>query len=403
MLQQTFSLRRMSLQKRVLTFTIVLLAGHSCALGQLPQLSLAQPNQAQHQMVLLKNGRILKGAVTRDGEDYLVAVNPQSYVRLRGDQVEFSCRDLQDAYATKRYLMNRSQANEHIAMAEWCLQHKLRQEAADHLLTATSLEPYNKRLPGLERRWRMLQRAATTSPKTPPAKTTVDLKEQQQRELTSLPDEVVRQFTTTIQPILLNNCGTSGCHGKNSDTEFHLRRPSWGPAISRGLTQRNLQNTLARIDRQTPAQSRLLSAATQPHANLPQAVFSDPDSVQLKVLTAWLHKFADIAQPLPNTLVESPQTPNPSQQSQVQQVSQEEPTEEPVDEKNITGPPETLADDATAASDALAPEQSGPAPRTLPPFPSSAETSKRFAPKDAFDAEIFNRRQGTVPTTTSNG
>jgi len=411
----------MSLLNRVLAVMIALMLGHSCALGQLPQLTLTKPNTSdtspqltlaplqtdQHHMVLLKNGRILQGTVTRDGEDYLVAVNPKSYVRLRGEQVAFSCRDLQAAYRTKRTLMDRSQAHDHLNMAEWCLQYNLRQEAADHLLSAASLEPNHQRLPMLERRWRMLERSATRSPKAPASPAVASDKEQRERELQSLPDSMIRQFTTTIQPILLNNCGTSGCHGKNSNTEFHLRRPSWGPAISRGLTQRNLQNTLAYVKRQTPAESQLLHAAIQPHADLDQAIFQDPDSVQRKVLIAWIDQLAELAPTLPQTMVATDSPQKPAQKPLIKQVAQEEPAESAAAgsiarKTPATSQTEQLASDTGDAKERLASEESAKPPSPLPPLPAEEKTPGQFAPKDAFDAAIFNRRHGALATTNNN-
>jgi hypothetical protein len=64
----------------------------------------------------------------------------------------------------------------------------------------------------------------------------------------------------------LNTCTTSGCHNASGEFTFVLdRRALWNDA-PRELTIANLQAVLERLSRDAPLESRLIAAATTPHA-----------------------------------------------------------------------------------------------------------------------------------------
>jgi hypothetical protein len=114
------------------------------------------------------------------------------------------------------------------------------------------------------------------------------LAEELDRMLRTLPPGSIEYFTQRVQPVLMNNCTTSNCHGQQSETAFRLFRiPSDRPA-SRRLTQRNLYTALQWIDRENPAASKLLTVPLAPHGTAKTPMFADVQAAQFRLLAEWV-------------------------------------------------------------------------------------------------------------------
>ena len=177
----------------------------------------------EHGVVLLSNGQVIEGKITRVGELIYVTF-PNGEIRLKLSEVEFCCRDLKEGYRRKRAAMQPGNVRHHLAMTQWCLRHGLPDHAAAELSDAMAAEPSHPMIGVLNRRLKM----ATQPPSKPsrgvePAEPSPSF-EELDRLVRRMPPGTVETFTDTIQPMLVNNCTAAGCHGPQPASEFWLIR-----------------------------------------------------------------------------------------------------------------------------------------------------------------------------------
>ena len=314
-------------------------------------------------VLILRNGFILPGRITSVGDSYLVSFGDRGEARLPSSAVEFECRSLEEAYRIKRDTLEADDAQHHLQLADWCMRHRIMSGAADQLLITRVLEPAHPALETLERRFQSLasmSTASATSPATelPSPANVTQANYTPPAEPTSSRDIepfLVQQFTVTIQPILLNRCATHACHGAGGSTAYRLLRPSLGQAATSRLTHRNLQSTLAFIDRDQPESSRFLAMAGQPHGTVSTALFEDKHATQLNLIIAWVRRLG-MRFPERSTSKHRPET-RPASQIVTRESSPNKATRIPATDPSVT---------PTAATDQT--------------------------PADPFDPEDFNRR-----------
>ncbi len=282
-------------------------------------LSTVAPEQpGSHSYLLLQNGEVLYGDITKIGDRYLVSLGDGAELRIAAQQVDMHCLDLDEAYRRKRDLIREGDAEAHLRLADWCLRNKQLARAADELLVVTALAPRHPHLPLMERR---LNSAVNRPPpritKTTDRRVLVSLDELE-RTTRELPTESVETFSARVQRLLLNRCGANCCHGSRSEAEMRLTRASTGRALTRRFTQRNLHAVLQQIDLQHPEQSRLLQEPLEAHGGLPGPVFSKREQEQYALLAKWVRTLA-LAKHVPH--VERIDTPA----SALMQASYEQP------------------------------------------------------------------------------
>jgi hypothetical protein len=106
-------------------------------------------------------------------------------------------------------------------------------------------------------------------------------------------------FSSGVQPMLLNRCGTATCHGPAATSGFQLTRSPWGNSQPRRFTQRNLQAVLKLVDRASPAESKIVKIPQQPHGSAKLPLFGDRDAGTLKLLTSWIELLSAPAEARP--------------------------------------------------------------------------------------------------------
>jgi len=217
------------------------------------------------ELLVLRNGYVMEGEVAQVGDRYVVRAAEGSEVRIPVAAVEFRCRNLEDAYWRKAGRIRRGQVNDRINLMEWCLRHGLIQRAEEQLVASEQLDPLNPRVHQLRRRFESISESTA-------ATTTVSLSEHRPKAdelnlmVRGLPAETVEEFTTTIQPLLVNRCSNGACHGPNSESAFRLTRPRGGwEQLARPFTHRNLHATIQMIDRKHPLGSPLAKVLNAPH------------------------------------------------------------------------------------------------------------------------------------------
>ncbi|MHB0958987.1 MAG: hypothetical protein ACYC0X_26910 [Pirellulaceae bacterium] len=344
-------------------------------------LTQADPPQLTPQpgILVLRNGRVLRGEIVRIGDRFTVTLGAHDEIGVPADSVEIHCASLEEAYHRKRDNLSRpGTAAEHLILADWCLRYELLASAAEQLMTAQRLEPENSAAALFERRLRL------AAPQTPPAQTPpapakpaqtllsqIDL----QQFLRDLPTGTVEQFTQNIQPLLINRCGLSACHGPNATSAFRLAYPGASRILPQRFTQLNLHTVMQQINSQKPVESPLLVMATSAHGTCDQPTLGSNDHALLQQLVDWLERCTSV--PAKPTNLGSPDA--------------------------MLLQPGALASvaRAEAPSTAAVPRQPT-AGRAIEPADASQrpDTSHQVAPTadhgagttDLFDPEIFNRR-----------
>jgi hypothetical protein len=345
-------------------------------------------------VLVLRNGYVVQGQITQAGDRYLVTLGASDEIRLPVSAVEFQCRTLDEAYQRKRDALDGSSVNQRLELAEWCLRQQLLHRAADQFLAAQLLEPANARVQHLDRRLELAAlppreatptaqassatRVSTATQSGPTMVSFDDL----DRALRHLPAGTLEQFTNVVQPVLLNRCSLSTCHGQSSKSEYRLLRPASGETLPRRFTQRNLLATLQMTDRRSPDSSPLLKAPTSPHGTAPAAIFGDHDRHQYEALVRWVQLALGPINAAPPATIATP-SDNVLRTTDTRAAFWPEELL-PENSRDEDSPARTTGDETTGeGNDDLA-------SRSAVKF--GARAAQPFVPRDAFDPEIFNRR-----------
>lgn len=245
----------------------------------------AQP--ANLGVVLLDNGQVLHGTVVNEGNQALITLGPGSQMRLSQSQVLCAGRTLDDLFEFQHRRLDSHDVAERINLARWCLRMDLTAAAGQVVVELVRLAPDDPRVSALEQQLRRnVSKPVAATPETPvklpPADELADVAQQ-------LSPAAFDMYMRQIQPLLVNHCSASGCHGATSKTDFQLLGPLTGPKLSQRMTQRNLHAVLTRIDRQEPLKSSLLVAAITTHATLEKPLFHEQsDREEIALLKEWL-------------------------------------------------------------------------------------------------------------------
>jgi hypothetical protein len=340
----------------------------------------ADPPQLTPQpgILVLRNGRVLRGEIVRVGDRFTVALGDKDEAGVPADSVEIHCANLEEAYQVKRdNLSQPGTAAEHLALADWCLRYELLASAAEQLMAAQLLEPENPAAALFERRLRLA--APQTQSTKVPAKSSPPLLPRTDLEqfVSNMPDGTVEQFTTAIQPLLVNRCGASTCHGPNCESSFRLSYPSSSRILSRRFTQRNLHAAMQQINTENPAESPLLVMATSAHGTCDRPTLGDRDGAQLQQLVGWLQRCSAGRTPPANL---------GSPDSLLLQLGAQRRV------SATTAPPATIAKQEPVAGAAITLPHAAPMVRPVAPSPPTPAASSSAGAEDPFDPEIFNRR-----------
>jgi hypothetical protein len=340
--------------------------------------AVASESTAPPKTIVLKDGGVLVGEVSRDGDRYLIA-RAGGEIQVASANVLLVCDSLEEAYELRRAKIERRDAASHLLLADWCLRYNLVSQATRELANARELEPLHPRLALLERRIDALRNprsqavrpanstqvnAATIKTATGPSKVTTQIDE--------LPDRAVERFTRKVQPILVNNCTTSGCHQRGGPQEFQLDRSLLHGQGNRRTTMQNLAATLALIDRGQPHLSPLLTVPRETHGGMEGPIFGPRQQVAFAHIVDWIAMVSNSA---------AAGQEASSLNSEIEVAAYDQAMKATVAQANPT--------DSNAVP--LAPEADDL--QEIPATIRYGAQLQAWRPKDQFDPEIFNRAQ----------
>lgn len=238
-------------------------------------------------LLILQNGEVIEGRITQSGNRYFVTL-PGGELRLKAADVAIRCRDLREGYEKKRALLRNPRADEHLELAQWCLQQGLLDEAEFELRQASRLDADHPRIRLIARRLELARAEPENKPLpvvgAPRAANHAEL----DRRSKQVPPGVMQKFAATVQPLLLNSCAATGCHGVGAKSEFTLTKVRGQGDRARRQTQRNLFAVLEQLDRRLPHESPLLMQPIEPHGGGVTAIFTRQNSRQYHELYEWV-------------------------------------------------------------------------------------------------------------------
>jgi len=265
-IHRRFSLRLDNPRVWATVLSAVIAMSHIAFAGK-PAAKKPTPHVVESGLLLLDNGKIIKGRISHGGGEYRVQKS-RGEMFVPDNMVRHVCSDLHDAYKKKRADFDQPTAADHVVLARWCISYNLLTEAQQELNDAVALEP------GRIQSRRMLRRLDAMLGESPDAlkneHSTSRRKfaglDYEAESLGGLSRENAQRFTARVQPILMNTCANAHCHAESSsDNDFSLLRIKVGQYSSRVGTQRNLAAVLKQVDFKNPQNSPLLMKLDDNH------------------------------------------------------------------------------------------------------------------------------------------
>lgn len=263
-------------------------------------------------LLLLNNGEVLAGDITRSGDYYLV-VAPDSELQIRLHDVEAVCRDLDDAYRRKAAKINPLSAEDRTLLAQWCIDRRLFGHAARELTAAYRLDDTHPRIVLLERRLKaeMAEPKAGSAPAAPPTPSG-PTDEQLEQTARSISPEALQEFTVRVQPLLVNYCATAGCHGPKPASKFQLHRVYLNERNDPRLVRMNLHAVMSQLNKQRVADSPLLTVPLGTHGGGKKPIFTAYNTDHYRIFAAWATRVTASTAAARTTAAAPPTVPSPT-------------------------------------------------------------------------------------------
>ena len=246
-----------------------------------------QGNESATGLLVLRNGNIVEGVVTRIGNRLRVQLK-HGEIQLRVEQVEMFCLTIDEAYQRRREMRTGSTADSHLDLAKWCIQHELWEYAARETLEARAINPHHPRLRLVERQLKLANQKKSPPPKLPIAEKESPLPAEANSALLDQIQQKARvTFVKSVQPMLVKSCATAGCHHGQSETELQLNKLAVLGAGHPLATKNNLAAVLHHIDFELSGNSPLLLSANTIHGKSTSQPLTPH---KMKLLRSWVEQ-----------------------------------------------------------------------------------------------------------------
>lgn len=299
--------------------------------------------------VLMKHGDVIAGELSPLGDQISVRIDENNSVFIPVRQIEFSARSIEEIYQYKIKKYGRIGTGEHYQMSLWCLKNKMNDQAIFHyeeLKRMVPNDPIVKRLAiqiketVLQEPWakevirqqkqsqpntgvvtasgnsssvggvqtaggatsvNSLKAPASNSAPTPPATrpqsipksgtqpqtfTNADATAKPMTFEAVVSDDAAKLFRSHLQPILIQKCGQSGCHGAQATNELKLLRPAANS--TKKTAENNIASLVPFIDAADANKSTLYQMATRPHGTQKTGSVGQIDNDGSDELLGWL-------------------------------------------------------------------------------------------------------------------
>lgn len=252
--------------------------------------------------LLMKEGhRVLRGTISEIGANYQVQLESGT-ISVPKHRVAFVGKDTTAIYEYRvASIKGRWKSGDHMNFARWCILNEMSTQAILHYQQVAKQHPdhpYVHKL-AIELRQHLLGQpdfreylglppeeknsAADRLANKKPATSAVHLASGLSKSLTQHP-EIATSFVQRVQPILLNRCSQTGCHGALGKNALRII-PPYRDAHQR-ITNENLQSMLRQIERDDG--EALLHYATNAHGNQRQPSIAVTEKHLVRELSAWM-------------------------------------------------------------------------------------------------------------------
>ena len=377
---------------------------------------------ARSGVLVFRNGRVIEGQIISTESHYIV-IRPVGKIEVPKSQIESVAKDLEEVYRKKAGRIKDRDPDEHMRLAQWCLQVNLHQRAIEELERVVEQSSDTSRATAmLENLRRMQARSATKNSSgnkdsSPSTTRSLELRDQQsaignQRSpapphspptkaaaaegsdselvpvanaatrgqgkasaIVQTPPAMVSSFSVRIQPLLVRSCAAAGCHDLAHAGALALERSSQATPRS---TQQNLRSVLSLIDANDPENSPLVIQSLLPHGgNRRPALALGVKDPAYQTLLDWVRGVA--GKPTSKSGSEPPLAKDSA--ATAASSPQAQPTSAVSNQAGATARRSEPAPAATKPADSASPSRS-----LKPPMDDA------YQPIDAFDPEIFNRQ-----------
>lgn len=294
---------------RIAIFILTALLSIGSVMGQTPLYAPpVVPSVPQTQYLLKADYNILEGVVRQEGRYYIVQSVNGGSMFVPQDQTLAVCNNMNDVYSARVAAIQSEDVVSYLGLTDWCIKYKMLDKAEQHLAYAKRIQYDYPYIPVMERRLALAKQqlareqapvtdsVAPSSSQNDPITQINKLRSERtalEQIAKNMPGDTLKQFSMEIQPILLNSCGTSNCHGSPDNSFQLIRSPQ-----SHNITLKNLYSVLRQVDRTTPDASRLLTMSSQAHGGLDVPVFSRSRTSAYSRLVGWTYRVARPSQGL---------------------------------------------------------------------------------------------------------
>lgn len=346
-------------------------------LGGLALLAMTIGAEAQSQpqvingLLVLDDGRVVTGNITILERGYMLT-SSSGRSTIPFSNVTCHAKTLKEAYRKQRDAMTKPTAEQHVALARWCLTNRLYAAAEQEIHSALDLQPHHRAAIRLLKQFdeKKPKDEAFTNKKMRNMmdKMIIDQTFKTAEPIGGLDERLAQQFVSKIEPLMMNSCANTSCHGQETTSSFRLTHKWNLRGNTRHITDRNLEQVLRQIDPGKPENSPLLTVLNGSHGGYGQPVFRGAKAdYQRKLLQQWTLAVG-------NSLLE-----NDGQLTD---------NEKPVKPDDLIPPDEIQQVSHVMPVPALSEDRSLRDPNRKDPL---TEARKEQA-HDPFDPDIFNRR-----------
>jgi hypothetical protein len=277
--------------------------------------STAVPKAERERYLLLTDGRLIRGVITREDSTYTLT-QKVGVIHFPARLVERSFDSVQEAYQYRLERIPEDDPAERLSLARWCLKHHLDEEAKAQLQKVVEISPDHG--PARAMLSKLAQSEATRATgdqmKVDDAVRQTAGEEVVEDRAGALDSDVLRMagrrmgisglpvifdlppalavrraedFTRYVHPILQAYC--ANCHNAEYHGGFQLVTVRNPRQRTPDAIRANLDATLRLIDPENPAKSDLLSSTLRPHGfgTKQRPIFSGSNNRAYQILAAW--------------------------------------------------------------------------------------------------------------------
>ena len=271
--------------------------------------SFADETSPKQPCVLLRNDNVVFGKAAQEGDFVIIRRGDGSQIRIGRKEVLCWAESVRDLYTYRIDHRVNGSASAHASDARWCLRHSLLNEAAAEITALRKIDPTSRQAEMLARQLAGARAGRSEIANQNVADQNMDDFQVEPRLAASVAVDdsplklvdhespaysidirMLHYFTSDVQPILMNRCGS--CHSHDSARRWTILKPPRGVRTSARMSRENYVSTTAYVEKTNPEESELLRFALSPHGGV-DAPLGPRNALAIEALRRWVRLVAD--------------------------------------------------------------------------------------------------------------